>query len=217
VEQGGCLISEYPPGERANRYTFPARNRIISGLSLGVCIVEAPERSGSLITASRAAEQGRDVFVVPGSIDLQGFRGSNALLRDGAELVTCGWDIVSRHEWRFPNKIHEIRKSASVRERKPSDRRVDPPVTLPNPETNYTAENANRAVEAPAPQQPRSKPEGLSDDESKVLDVLVGKRTADSITSSTGLRPERVMVALTLLELKGLVKNVGNMMYECSE
>jgi DNA processing protein len=57
VENGGCLISEYPPGERASRYTFPARNRIISGLSLGVCIVEAPERSGSLITASRALEQ----------------------------------------------------------------------------------------------------------------------------------------------------------------
>jgi len=197
VEQGCCLVSEYPPGERATKFTFPARNRIISGLSLGVCIVEAPERSGSLITAARAAEQGRDVFVVPGSIDLQGFMGSNALLRDGAELVTCGWDIVSRHEWRFSH----IREVLPERRTKAAQKRVPKSDERP-------------AEVTPTVRKVREKPEGLSDDESKVLDALIGKRTADSITSATELRPDRVMVALTLLELKGLVKNVGNMMYE---
>jgi DNA processing protein len=210
VERGGCLISEYPPGERASRFTFPARNRIISGLSLGVCIVEAPERSGSLITASRAAEQGRDVFVVPGSIDLQGFKGSNALLRDGAELVTCGWDIISRHEWRFPNKIQEHR---SRRHAAPPREKASPVAKPDKSREEYTSTPFSAELSAPVIPA-REKPEGLSDDESKVLDALVGKRTADSITSSTALRPERVMVALTLLELKGLVKNIGNMIYE---
>ncbi|MDR0818713.1 MAG: DNA-processing protein DprA [Oscillospiraceae bacterium] len=211
VESGGCLISEYPPGERATRYTFPARNRIISGLSLGVCVVEAPERSGSLITASRALEQGRDVFAVPGSIDLQSFKGSNSLLRDGAELVTCGWDIVSRHEWRFPGKIHEkktLRKILSPeRSRSASD---NAPVTASD-NVRVAASDAP-ATAMPAPVKKR--PEGLSENELKVLDAIIGQSTADMITSKTDLRPEHVMVALTLLELKGLVKNRGNMTYE---
>ena len=84
----GALISEYPPGTRGNKISFPQRNRIISGISLGVVVIEAPERSGSLITAARASEQGRDVYVVPGNIDDPGFVGSNRLIRDGAALAS---------------------------------------------------------------------------------------------------------------------------------
>jgi DNA processing protein len=94
VIASGAIISEQPPGAKPDAQNFPARNRIISGLSVGVVVIEAPVRSGALITASFAADQGRDVFVVPGSVFAPSSEGTNALLRDGARLVRDGADIL---------------------------------------------------------------------------------------------------------------------------
>lgn len=93
LETGGAIISEYPPGTEPLQFRFLERNRIVSGLSNGVIIIEAPERSGALVTARLAAEQGREVFVVPGKPNEPQYRGSHALLRDGARLVTSPEDI----------------------------------------------------------------------------------------------------------------------------
>ena len=106
VEKTGCLISEYPPYCDANRYTFPMRNRIMSALSLGTVVIEAPNKSGSLITARHANEQGRDVFVIPGSPSLKEYKGSNALLRDGAKPLLDISDIFGEYITRFPDKIN---------------------------------------------------------------------------------------------------------------
>ena len=92
---GGALISEYPPGSPALAHRFLERNRIVSGLSGGIIVVEAPERSGSLATARFATEQNREVFVVPGPSRHRNYKGSHALIREGARLVSSAEEILA--------------------------------------------------------------------------------------------------------------------------
>jgi DNA processing protein len=94
IIEHGALISDYPPSTQPDALNFPPRNRIISGMSLGVVVVEADERSGALITSDYAADQGRDVFAVPGNVFNRSCRGTNKLIQKGAKLVTNALDIV---------------------------------------------------------------------------------------------------------------------------
>jgi DNA processing protein len=94
ISQHGAVISEYPLGVWGTHFTFPQRNRIISGLSLGVVVIEAPEKSGALITAALALEQDREVFAIPGSIYERNSQGTNQLIKLGAKPVTCVEDIL---------------------------------------------------------------------------------------------------------------------------
>lgn len=94
IESGGAIISEYPLGTKPDKMNFPARNRIISGISSGIIVVEAKEKSGTLITVDFALEQGRDVFVVPGNINSINSVGTNDLIKQGAKLVTTYKDII---------------------------------------------------------------------------------------------------------------------------
>ena len=111
VTQNGCLLSEYPPEAEGIPWHFPARNRIISGISNGVLVVEAPKKSGALITVQRALEQGRDVFVVPGNINTPACEGSNALLQEGAIPALSGWDVVGIYEILYPKQVQKYRKT----------------------------------------------------------------------------------------------------------
>ncbi len=104
VESGGCLISELPLGTSPDKRTFPMRNRIVSGLSFGVLVIEAGRQSGALITARQALEQGRQVFAVPGRIDNPLVQGCHRLIKDGAKLVEGVEDILSELEFLLPRE-----------------------------------------------------------------------------------------------------------------
>ena len=93
IENGGAIISEYPLGTKPEKMNFPARNRIISGMSKGIIVIEAKEKSGTLITVDFALEQGRDVYVVPGNINSINSIGTNDLIKQGAKMVTTYKDI----------------------------------------------------------------------------------------------------------------------------
>ncbi len=105
IEKFGCTLSEKPPMAPLGAAAFHIRNRLISGLSLGVILVEAGKRSGGLITANHALEQGRDVFVIPGNPTDKHYEGSNALLKDGASVLISAMDIFSEYSMQYPDKV----------------------------------------------------------------------------------------------------------------
>jgi len=117
TESGGMVISEYPPGTPALREHFPARNRIISGMSKGILVVEAQEKSGALITARFALEQNRDVFAVPGSIFSLSSKGTNTLIQEGAKPVSCGEDILKEYGIEYTTNTGESEPLDETEER----------------------------------------------------------------------------------------------------
>ena len=178
MERNGCLISEYPPETKPNKWNFPRRNRIISGLSCGVLVVEAPLKSGALITARQALDQGRDVFVTPGNVGIASCEGSNALLRDGGIMVTSGWDILCEYVHRYPDKIQQ-----TSNDKKPIDKAAPQP---------YIDQEINTA--------------GENSPEEAILACLDGgEQIIDAITQRTGLSSGTVLATLTLLEVTGKV------------
>lgn len=163
----GALLSEYPLGTRPEARNFPPRNRIISGLSLGVLVVEAGERSGALITARYAAEQGRDVFAVPGSMFHTTSKGTNRLIQDGAKLVLDLRDVLE--------------------------------------ELNLNVVSEQVVARHQLPEDPT---------EAKLLGLLSEEPThVDDLCRDSGLPTATVTSTLAMMELKGLVRQVGFMQY----
>jgi DNA processing protein len=119
IAKNGAVISEYPIGTRGTQFTFPERNRIVSGLSLGVVVVEAPEQSGALITATLAVEQNREVFAIPGSIYDKNSQGTNQLIKIGAKLVSNVDDILEELN------LSHLRKTAPKKKIKPENKQEE--------------------------------------------------------------------------------------------
>ena len=220
MEQYGCLLSEFVPGTPPLGYNFPKRNRIISGLSCGVLVVEAPEKSGALITAQSALDQGRDVFVVPGNIDVDTFVGSNRLLRDGAIAISSGWDIMSEYEHQFPDKVRKfdgpMRQSAdgTVPETFAQTEKKQPKVAQkPKVPENHklSKENFDKKVIDNGVPSPYSDVEDrmppLLPDEQKIISALTREpRPVDDVIAETGLPTAKMLAMLTLLQVKGIVR-----------
>jgi len=166
IKNGGAVISEYPPRTPGTKYTFPRRNRIIAGMSLGVLVVEAKASSGALITAQQALEHNREVFAIPHHITTSTGQGPNNLLKLGARVVTQSQDILD---------IFGLEKSVTSLEEKQ---------TGDTPEETLILQRLSR-------------------------DPL----HRDIIAKQTNLPSQALSSTLTLLEIKGKVRNLGNMNY----
>ncbi len=118
IKRNGVLLSEYPPSTEPRGFHFPMRNRIISGLSQGTVVIDAGERSGALITSKTAILQGRDIYAVPSNIDSENSSGTNSLIRDGAQAVLCGHDIIKNYTYIFRDAldVSKMRESEKVSE-----------------------------------------------------------------------------------------------------
>ena len=182
----GALITEFPFGTPPNAPNFPSRNRIISGISLGVVVVEAGEKSGSLITARIAAEQGRSVFAVPGEIGAAGSRGTHRLIKQGAMLVENIEDILEEI-------LPQAGRSPSASNEPAVSSRLDAPA--PDPEKTT----------APA----RVEMAGLGNQEQRLLSLIPSRPVdIDTLITSSGLTAQEVLNALLILELRGLIRQM---------
>ena len=220
MEQYGCLLSEFTPGTPPMGYNFPKRNRIISGLSCGVLVVEAPEKSGALITAQLALDQGRDVFVVPGNIDVDTFVGSNRLLRDGAIAISSGWDIMGEYQAQFPEKIRKfdapMRQNSNdeLPEISTQSDKIQPKVAQKAQvlgKNKLSKQIIDKKVIDNGDPSPYSDVEDklppLLPDEQKIVSVLTKEpRPVDDVIAETGLPTAKMLATLTLLQVKGIVK-----------
>lgn len=184
----GAIITEFPFGTPPHGPNFPSRNRIISGLSLGVVVVEANEKSGSLITARLALEQGREVFAVPGSIDSSGSKGANKLIKQGAKLIENADDILEeiipqigiKRDFPFPAKVETAKDNAEI---PPADGRTSQPEALTDRERNLLARISSSPV------------------------------SIDNLIAQTGEKAGEVLNNLLLLELKGLITQLPGKLF----
>ena len=223
VQRQGCLLTEFPPGTPPIGSNFPRRNRIISGLSCGVLVVEAPEKSGALITAQQAADQGRDVFVVPGNIDVETCKGSNALLRDGAIAVSSGWDVAGEYEARFPGKLRknlrpshqtvypdEVEKVATEDE-KPLLKVAQKPKS-PDKSRRKGLFGKKKEIDN-TDSTPYSVPEealpALSPQEEQIVELIRRDvHLVDDMMAQAQMPAGQVLATLTMLEVKGVIRRL---------
>lgn len=205
LAQRGALISEYPPGTRSQKHFFRERNRIAAGISVGVVVVEAPEHSGTRLFADEAAEQGKEIFAVPGYADAENSAGSHFLIQEGAKLVTCGWDVLCEFEALFPNKLHPTGKK-----------------TAPPPQKEETSRGKAEETDGPARAETekavdkqgskgyidlREQLASLPENQLRILTAMdKGATHVDDIIERTGLPTPTVLGQLTLLQIKGFVR-----------
>ncbi len=180
VKARGALISEYGPGMRTYPSDFKARNRIITGLSVGVVIVEAPAKSGTQNTAGHALEQGRDVFAVPGNADAEACAGCNDLIRNGAWVATCGEDVIRPYAGR--NDLQTLKPGAI-----PIKKEID------KPEDIVYIDLTDEQEKLPSAQQ-------------KVLRAMTRPDMhPDEIVEAAGMSARETLAALTMLQISGHV------------
>ena len=200
VAATGAVVSEFPPGYPTMPENFPRRNRIISGLSCGTCVVEAPGRSGALITAEMALDQGRDLFAVPGNADAPNSVGTNRLLRDCAKAVTGARDILEEYEGLYPGRIRYDTELFVPEKKDPEPPKAEKS-TIDKPQ-GIAYSDVERRLAA------------YSEDQKAILRVLAkGETHVDAVIAVTGFPPAKVLADLTILSIRGAVRPLPGKRY----
>jgi DNA processing protein len=200
VEKGGCVASEFPFGRAPDVQTFPQRNRIVSGLAKGVVAVECPLHSGTLITCTRAVEQGRAVMAVPGRIDWRTSEGCHHLIREGARMVTSVDDIVEE----LTPLSARAKAAASAAARNAEAQRRGEKQTAPEEKVEPLVGCGPAKASRCAPALPESK---ISSEEASVLRAVPEEgATMDAVARACGLGAACVSALLVGLRLKGRVR-----------
>ena len=211
ITKYGAVVSEYAPHIAPSKRSFPIRNRLISGVSLGVIVIEAGLKSGSLITANRALEQGKDVFAVPGDIIRSSFDGANHLIKNGAKPVFSAEDVLSEYDYRYGEYIKNEYLDISLNEIEYVDYRKKKKST--NTVTEVKAEKV--ALKTEALVKERIEPADVSEEALAVYKVLNEEPLhIDDIIRATGMKMNIALSALTELELEGIVEQVAGKKYK---
>lgn len=207
VVKNGALITEFQPFTPASKYTFPIRNRIISGISLGVLVVEASVKSGSLITANYALEQGRDVFALPCSILDPAFAGTNKLIDDGAIVATKPLDLLYHYAEEYGVKIDEVKSVGKIM-RETGDKSAN--VYGKARDISFDNLQAGRKK-----REARQKAAAELSGKTKAVFNALGEeyQSADEISRTAGLSIGEALTALTALEIAGLAASAGGKRY----
>ena len=226
VLRRGAVITEYAPGTPGRKQNFPVRNRLLSGLTHGTCVVEAPAVSGALITARYALEQGRDVFAVPGTALMPNMAGCNQLIRDGAHLIGSAVDILEELRPRFGLQMHfEAARQAEQRFRNasPEERATALKVADSVPHKSAakpkkkTTEVPDAAAEAPVKEgafTPAPCPDHVTDTARRIYGQLTETpQPIDELAAALSLPVFQVLAALTELEIAGCVSNSAGGQY----
>lgn len=222
VRTRGWLVSEYPPGTAALAHHFPIRNRIMSALSLGTLVIEAPERSGALITAQRALDQGRDVFAVPANVDSVTCAGNLSLLKQGALVATDGWDVLKEYVYLFPELARRQPMTIPMMlARGEQPHKSERPLKSPAAKEPDAEENDTKNVDKPENKAYIDVHEildSLSADERAVIEQLVdGAKHIDDIVDACQLPAGRVLASMTLLEVKGYIRRLPARRFSLAE
>ena len=205
LENGGAILTEFEPGTAAQRGNFRIRNRLISGMSRCVCVVEAPRVSGALITARAARDQGRDVFVVPGRVTDEQSAGSHELIREGALLVTRPSDILSEYPQHFGRKLTEEADRGQAAYYEWLEQGSRPILKVADSPAEIAVASAP-SVETTGEAKPC--PDFVSDTARTVYACIKNEELAvDEICERERLTPGEVFAALTELELFGCVES----------
>ena len=217
ISENGAVASEFLPFTPASRTTFPIRNRMISGMSLGTVVIEAKEKSGSLITARYSSEQGRPVFAVPGDVTNSNFFGTNKLIRKGAKAVFSAFDIISEFSYMYPELENTSSFDEKITSVPPIAHSDSIPKTLKSKNStekkdrtdgltiyDLCAEKENSGENKKNSFAPVL-PEGVTAEAKKVYSYLKSEPVyADIISEQSGMQVRDVLTALTELELYGM-------------
>jgi DNA processing protein len=210
IESSGAVISEWCPGTPPSSWHFPARNRIIAGLSQAIIVVEAPQKSGAMITATFAAEHDRTVFAVPGNLHKPQSKGPHMLIKEGAELMESVADLLEYlGESRIPSPERQTKLAGQQNSVKPNLQAVEPERNPSRPAKSQY----NKGATTSEPEADHQKRLSFSASENAIwLTLDFEPRHMDDLQADAGLTPGAANAALVLLELKGAAKRLpGNL------